>query len=128
MPHIYFKRFEKSIETVTVSDRPRGTYETEPPTFTKELKAVIKRRNNMSESVENSEDRETRTSLHFYPEDEQYLHVGYFIKLDGSWRTIEDVKLGKNFRTGEVYFVYVHIGDDIIPLTDEPVWGRMLSA
>lgn len=58
----------------------------------------------------------------------EYIKVGYYIKLDGTWRSIEKIDLGKHFRTGKLYFVYAEIADDILPTDDEPVWGRMLSA
>lgn len=123
-----FKRFKNSIEKVEVADFPRGTMDSEAPTFTVTLDAIIKRKSGMEASTENSEDRESRTNFHFRPSDMEYIKVGYYIKLDGTWRSIEKIDLGKHFRTGKLYFVYAEIADDILPTDDEPVWGRMLSA
>lgn len=128
MPLDIFKTYKKGIERVEVADYPRGTMESEAPTFSVTIDAIIKRKSGMEQSTENSEDRESRTNFHFRPSDEQYIKVGYYIKLDGTWRSIESVDVGRNPRTGKVHFIYAEIADDILPTTDEPVWGRMLSA
>ena len=123
-----FKRFKKSIERVEVSDKPRGTLETEPATFTVELDALIKRKSGMVQGANDGEDRESRTNFHFRPSDAAYIEVGNYIKLDGSWCSIENIDIMQNFRTGKVYAVYAEIADDIVPINDEPVWGVTLSA
>lgn len=123
-----FKRFKKSIEQVEVSDKPRGTLETEPPTFTVTLDTLIKRKSGMTEGTNDGELRESRTNFHFRPSDAMYIEVGNYIKLDGSWRSIESIDIMQNFRTGKVYAVYAEIADDIVPINDEPVWGVTLSA
>ena len=128
MPLDIFKTYKKGIEQVEVADYPRGTMESEAPTFSVTLDAIIKRKSGMEQSTQNSEDRESRTNLHFRPTDEQYIKVGYYIKLDGTWRSIESVDVGVNHRTGKTHFIYAEIADDILPTTDEPVWGRTLSA
>ena len=122
-----FKRFKNSIETVLVSDAPRGEYDNDQPTTGVELECIIKRKSGMTQSTQNSEDNESRTNFHFRASDEQYIKVGYYIKLDGTWRSIESIDVGVNPRTGKTHFIYAEIADDILPTTDEPVWG-MLSA
>lgn len=128
MPLDIFKTYKRGIEQVEVADFPRGTMDKENPTFTVTLDAIVKRKSGMEQSTENSEDRESRTNFHFRASDEQYIKVGYYIKLDGTWRSIESIDVGVNPRTGKVHFIYAEIADDILPTTDEPVWGRMLSA
>lgn len=128
MPLDIFKTYKKGIEKVDVADFPRGTMDSEAPTFTVTLDAIIKRKSGMEQSTENSEDRESRTNFHFRPTDAQYIKDGYYIKLDGTWRSIENTDVGRNPRTGKTHFIYAEIADDILPNTDEPVWGRMLSA
>ena len=128
MPLDIFKTYKKGIEKVQVADFPRGTMESKNPTFTVTLDAIVKRMSGKEQSTENSEDRESRTNFHFRASDEQYIKVGYYIKLDGTWRSIESIDIGKLPRTGKTYFVYAEIADDILPTNDEPVWGRMLSA
>lgn len=128
MPLDIFKTYKKGIEKVEVADYPRGTMENEAPTFSVTLDAIIKRKSGMEQSTENSEDRESRTNFHFRASDEQYIKVGYYIKLDGTWRSIESVDVGRNHRTGKTHFIYAEVTDEILPTTDEPVWGRMLSA
>ena len=127
MPLDIFKTYKKGIEQVDVADFPRGTMESEAPTFNVTLDAIVKRKYGMEESFNDSEDRESRTNFHFRPADEQYIKVGYYIKLDGTWRSIESIDVGVNPRTGKTHFIYAEIADDILPTTDEPVWG-MLSA
>lgn len=118
-----FKTYKKSIEQVEVSDIPRGTMEQHPGSFTVTIDAIIKRKYGMEASTENSEDRESRTNFHFRAKDIDYIKVGYYIKLDGTWRSIESIDIGEHFRTGKVLFVYAEIADDILPNTDEPNWG-----
>jgi hypothetical protein len=128
MPLDIFKTYKKGIEQVEVADFPRGTMESETPTFTVTLDAIIKRKSGMEQSTENSEDHESRTNFHFRPSDAEYIKVGYYIKLDGTWRSIESIDVGVNPRTGKTHFIYAEVADDILPTTDEPVWGRTLSA
>ena len=120
-----FKRFKNSIEKVLVSDAPRGEYDNDQPTTGVELECIIKRKSGMTQSTQNSEDRESRTNFHFRPSDMQYIKVGSYIKLDGYWRSIESVDIGKHFRTGKIYFVYCEVADDILKTDDEPIWGMM---
>ena len=121
-----FKRFKHSIEKVEVSDKPRGTMDDLPPTFTVTLDAIIKRKSGMEESFNDSEDHESRTNFHFRPSDMQYIQVGNYIKLDGTWRSIESIDIGKHFRTGKLYFVYAEVADDITPMTNtDPSWGAL---
>ena len=128
MPLDIFKTYKKGIEKVQVADFPRGTMESKNPTFTVTLDAIVKRMSGKEQSTENSEDRESRTNFHFRASDEQYIKVGYYIKLDGTWRSIESIDVGVNPRTGKTHFIYAEIADDILPTNDEPVCGRMLSA
>ena len=128
MPLDIFKTYKKGIEKVQVADFPRGTMEGKNPTFTVTLDAIVKRMSGKEQSTENSEDRESRTNFHFRASDEQYIKVGYYIKLDGTWRSIESIDVGVNPRTGKTHFIYAEVADDILPTNDEPVWGRMLSA
>ena len=128
MPLDIFKTYKKGIEKVQVADFPRGTMESKNPTFTVTLDAIVKRMSGKEQSTENSEDRESRTNFHFRASDEQYIKVGYYIKLDGTWRSIESIDVGVNPRTGKTHFIYAEVADDILPTNDEPEWGRMLSA
>ena len=121
-----FKRYKKSIEVVEISDTARGVGKI--PVVVASCDSIIKRKSGMTGSTANSEDHESRTNFHFRAEDAQYIKVGNYIKLDGSWRSIESIDVGKNPRTNKVHFIYAEVADDILPTNDEPVWGRMLSA
>lgn len=44
MPLDIFKTYKKGIEKVQVADFPRGTMDSEAPTFTVTLDAIIKRK------------------------------------------------------------------------------------
>lgn len=90
-----FKRFKNSIEKVLVSGTPRGKYDNDQPTTGVELECIIKRKSGMTQSTQNSEDRESRTNFHFRPSDMEYIKVGSYIKLDGYWRSIEDLILAR---------------------------------
>lgn len=128
MPLDIFKTYKHGLEDITIADFPRGTMSRENPTFKVIVKAIVKRKRGMEQSTENSEDYESRTNFHFKPSDAEYIKVGYYIELDGTWRSIESVDVGVNPRTGKTHFIYAEIADDRLPEDDEPVWGRMLSA
>lgn len=102
---------------------PRGTLDIPAAEFDVTLKAIVKRRDGMTEAVENSEDYQDTTSIHFKPTDNQYIEVGNYVFLDGSWRTIERIRDGKNFDSGKVEFLYAFVGNDRFTLTDDPVWS-----
>lgn len=123
-----FKHFKKSIEVVTVADKPRGTMDSEPPTFSVEVDALIKRKHGMTSGGNDDELRESRTNFHFRPSSANYIEVGNYVLLDGSWRTIASIDIMQHPRTAKVYAIYAEVADDIVPTDDEPVWGRMLSA
>ena len=91
MPLDIFKTYKKGIEQVQVADFPRGTMDSEAPTFTATLDAIIKRKSGTTSGGNNDELRESRTNFHFRLSDEQYIKVGYYIKLDGTWRSIESI-------------------------------------
>lgn len=123
-----FKLFKHSIEQVDVKNMPRGTYEPEAPTFNVSLDAIVKRRNAFAEEVAESEDKQSRTTIHFRATDAQYIAVGNYVKIDGDWHSIIEVRDGKDFDKGTSKFLYVIVGDDILQVDDEPVWGEVISA
>ena len=122
-----FKLFKKSIETVAVKNTPRGTLTPEAPSFNVNLDAIVKRRNSMAQAVADSEDRNTATTIHFRASDSQYIKVGNYVQIDGLWRTIEQVKDGKDFDKGVSKFVLATVGDDIVEGND-PNWNEVISA
>lgn len=123
-----FKLFKNSIEPVMVKNTPRGTLTQKAAEFNVELQAIVKRRDAMAEAVSESEDRETRTSVHFRNEDGEYVKVGYYALVDGIWHSIEEVRPGKNFHSGKVEFWYAFLSSDTITDTADPVWGQVVSA
>lgn len=120
-----FKLFKGSVETVQVKGQKRGTFEQSAPDFTTTLDAIVKRRKSTAESTADSEIRNTTTTIHFRPEDAEYIKLGNYVNIDGEWHTISDVKEGKDFDTGKVEFLYVSIANDILPTPNtEPDWGE----
>lgn len=126
MPADIFKLFKKSIEKVGVKNTPRGTMTPEAPSFNVELDAIVKRRNSMAEAVASSEDRNSATTVHFKASDAQYIQVGNYVKIDGLWRTIEQVNDGKDLDQGVSKFVLATVGDDIVE-GDDPNWNGAIS-
>lgn len=122
-----FKLFKKSIESVKVMKTERGTLN-QDVVYTQTLEAVIKRRNAMAEAVNESEDRNSTTSIHFRPADAQYIEIGNFVQIDGAWQVIERIRDGKDFDKDKTYFIYAFLGDEIFQLNDEPIWGDVVSA
>jgi hypothetical protein len=122
-----FKLFKNSIESVKVMKTERGTLN-QDVVYTQTLEAIVKRRNAMAEAVNESEDRNSTTSIHFRPADAQYIEIGNFVQIDGAWQVIERIRDGKDFDKGKTDFIYAFLGDEIIQLNDEPIWGDMVSA
>lgn len=120
-----FKLFKKSIEQITVKKTERGTFDG-ATTYSREVDAIIKRRDGMTEAIENSEDRNTQTTIHFRASDKQYIEEGNFVQIDGKWRSISGIKDGKNFHTGKTEFILVAVGDDIKD-GDDPNWSEVAS-
>lgn len=118
-----FKLFKKSIEKVQMMKMPRGTLDIEAAEYNVSLKAIVKRRDGMVQAIENSEDRQNTTSIHFKVSDAQYIEVGNYVNIDGQWRTIERIRDGKDFATGKSSFIYAFVGEDIVKLTNDPVWS-----
>lgn len=118
-----FKLFKKSIEQVRVKNTPRGTYDRQEPSFNVTLDAIVKRRNTMAEAVSESEDYNSNITVHFKPKDAQYIKIGNFVEIDSEWKSIIEIRDGKDFDKGQTKFLYVVLGNDIIPETDEPIWG-----
>ena len=117
-----FKLFKKSIEPVQVKRVPRGELNIPAPTFDVTLSAIVKRRKLMATSVENSEDFNNNTTVHFKPTDSQYIAVGDYVQIDGDWHSIEQVRQGKDFDQGKVKFLYVFLANDIVEFTEEVIW------
>lgn len=128
MPQDIFNLFANSIETVRVKAADRGTFEFDDTTQPVSLNAIVKRRKGMAEAINESEDRDNRTTVHFYPSDAQYIQAGVFVEIDGKWHSIQEVRDGKNFDTGATEFLYVFLDNDETTFTDEPVWGETVSA
>lgn len=122
-----FKLFKNSIEPVKVMKTKRGTLN-QDVVYTQTLEAIVKRRNAMAEAVNEGEDRNTTTTVHFRPEDAQYIEVGNFVNIDGAWQVIERIRDGKDFDKGKTAFIYAFLGDEIFQLNDEPIWGDGVSA
>lgn len=120
-----FKLFKKSIEKVDVKNTPRGTLSSGTPTFSVNIDAIVKRRKQFSEAVAESEDYNDNTTIHFRQSDAQYIEVGNYVKIDGDWHTIIEVKDGKDFDLGVSRFPYCKIGNDIVEFTEDPVWGEV---
>lgn len=118
-----FRLFKKSIKKVNVKNAPRGTYERESPTFNVSIDAIVKRRNTLAEAVSESEDYNSNTTVHFRLKDAQYIKIGNYVQVDNEWKSIIEIRDGKDFSTGKTKFLYVVLGNDIIPETDEPIWG-----
>lgn len=117
-----FKISKKSIERVSVKKTERGTFDGNA-IFTQEVDAIIKRRDGMAEAIQNSEDRNTQTTVHFRASDKQYVEEGNFIQIDGKWRVIERWVDGKHFIQGKSKFIKAYIGDQIDGGSDEPDWS-----
>lgn len=124
MAHDIFKLFKKSIEPVMVTKVPRGTFDIEEAEFTVTVDAIVKRRNLMAGSVENSEDYSNNTTVHFRQEDAEYIEVGNYVKIDNQWHSILPVKDGKDFDQGKTKFLYVFLNTDVATFTKDPVWGQ----
>lgn len=122
-----FKLFKKSIEPVQVMKTERGTLG-QDVVYTQTLNAIVKRRNAMAEAVNESEDRNSTTTIHFKPADAQYIEIGNFVQIDGAWQVIERIRDGKDFAKGATEFIYAFLGDEIFQLNDEPIWGDVVSA
>ena len=122
-----FKLFKNSIETVSVKKTPRGTLEGGTDVFNVKLDAIVKRRNLMAEATNESEDYSNNTSIHFKQSDAQYIEVGNYVKIDGEWHSILEVKDGKDFDKGVSKFIFVRLNNDVVTFNDDPIWG-MVSA
>lgn len=118
-----FKLFKKSIEQVQVKKAPRGTLEPETAVFDVTVDAIVKRRKLMADSVENSEDYANNTTIHFRQSDAQYIEVGNYVNIDGSWHSILQVRDGKDFAQGNSKFIRVFLDNDIVTFDTEPVWS-----
>lgn len=122
MPGDTFRLFKASLETVLVKKDQRGLMSFVAPDIAT-TKALVKRRNSMENSVQTSEDFNSRTTIHFKPSVKAYMVPGNFVQIDGVWRTMLEVKEGKNFNNGKVEFYLVKVDDDILPTDDsEPDW------
>lgn len=117
-----FKLFKKSIEQVTVKKTERGTFN-EATVYSQQVDAIIKRRTGMQEATQESEDRETQTTVHFRASDAQYIEDGNFVLIDGRWRVIERQNDGKHFTQGSSKFIRAWLGDQIENEGTDPVWS-----
>jgi len=117
-----FKLFKSSIEQVTVKKTKRGTF-TDDTVYSQTVDAIIKRRNGMTEAIQESEDRNTQTTVHFRASDKQYVEVGNFVQIDGKWYVLELSKDGKDFDKGVSKFIKTTIGQQIEDAGDDPVWS-----
>lgn len=118
-----FKLFKKSIEPIQVRKTPRGTLDISEAEFDVTIDAIVKRRNLMSGAIEDSEDRNNRTTIHFRQKDAQYIEVGNYVNVDGNWHSILQVRDGKDFGQGKSKFVYVFLNNDIAKFESDPVWS-----
>lgn len=116
-----FKLFKKSVVQVQVKKTERGELSA-GVIYQQEVDAIIKRRDGMAEAVENSEDRNTQTTIHFRASDKQYIEEGNFVQVDGKWRVIERLPIGEDFGKGVSKFIRAYLGDEIEGGSD-PVWG-----
>ena len=122
MPADIFKTYKKSIESVDIRKTERGSFD-EAIVWTETVDAIVKRRNSFTTSVSDSEDYTNNTSLHFRVEDKQYIEQGNFVKIDGVWRVIEQIKDGKNFRSGDSKFILAYVGNQIYQESNDIVWS-----
>lgn len=118
-----FKLFKKSIEQVQVKRAPRGTLEPETEVFDVTIDAIVKRRELMADSVENSEDYANNTTVHFRQKDAEYIAVGNYVNIDGSWHSILQVRDGKDFSRGKSRFIRVFLDNDVVKFDADPVWS-----
>ena len=117
-----FKLFKHSIEKVTVKKTERGTFD-EGTVYSQEVDAIVKRRDGLTEAVNNSEDRNTQTTVHFRYSDKQYIEEGNFVQIDGKWRVIERIPIGVDFDKGTSKFIKAYIGTQIEGGSSEPDWS-----
>lgn len=117
-----FKLFKKSIEQVKVKKTKRGTMD-DTQLYEVTVDAIIKRRDGMDEAVENSEDRNTQTTIHFRRTDGLYIEDGNFVEIDGLWRVIERHVDGKDFGMGKSSFIKAYIGNQIQGGSSDPEWS-----
>jgi len=117
-----FKIFKKSIEPVQVMKMPRGTLDIGTATFNETLDAIVKRRNLMAGSVENSEDYSNNTTIHFRTKDAAFIEEGNYVQIDGKWHSILQDRPGKHFVQGKVKFIRVFLDTDVAKFESDPVW------
>ena len=101
---------------------PRGTLDIGTATFNETLDAIVKRRNLMAGSVENSEDFSNNTTVHFRAKDEQYLEVGNYVQIDDEWHSILQIRYGEHFVQGKTKFFRVYLNTDVAKFESDPVW------
>lgn len=101
----------------------RGTFDLAAAEFNVEIDAIVKRRKLMAGAIENSEDRNNRTTVHFRQNDAQYIAVGNYVQVDGEWHSILQVRDGKDFGQGKSKFIYVFLDNDVVKFEADPVWG-----
>lgn len=117
-----FKLFKNSIVQVTVKKTERGTFDN-TTVYSHTVDAIIKRRDGLTEAVNDSEDRNTQTTVHFRYSDKQYIEEGNFVQIDGKWRVIERLPIGTDFDKGSSKFIKAYIGAQIEGGSDEPDWS-----
>lgn len=117
-----FKLFKKSIEQAPVKKTKRGAF-SDAVIYSRTVDAIIKRRDGMVEAVENSEDRNTQTTVHFRASDKQYIEEGNFVQIDGRWRVIERMPIGEDFDQGRSKFIKAYIGAEIEGGSSDPNWS-----
>lgn len=123
MPADIFKLFKKSIEQVQVSTADRGELPQDQPSVAATIDAIVKRRKTLAEAVNESEDNESRITLHIRQSDAQYGVVGNYMNIDGEWHSIVEVRDGKDFSQGKSNFVYIVLGNDIYQPNKEHIWS-----
>lgn len=117
-----FKLFANSIEQVAVKKTKRGTF-TDDVVYSHTLDAIVKRRDSMAEAVQDGEDRNTQTTIHFRASDSQYIEEGNFVQIDGKWRVLELNKDGKDFAKGASQFIKAYLGNQIEDAGNDPIWS-----
>lgn len=117
-----FKIFKSSIEPISVRKTTRGEL-TEQIVWQHTVDAIVKRRDGMEEAINESEDRETQTTVHFRTADREYIEEGNFVLIDGNWRVIERWVDGKDFLKGKTVFIKAYLGNQITGNPSDPQWG-----
>jgi hypothetical protein len=117
-----FKLFKKSIETIAIKKITRGTLDI-TTTYEADLDCIVKRRDGTDDGTNESELYKNSTTIHFKPEDSQYVELGNYVEINGVWRNITFIKAGKNFHNGKLEFLWATVGNEILDSPNSPDWS-----